>query len=71
MSDILVFVIGLFVGSLVGLLATSILASRKTDDMMSEITDLRTQRQLLKEEIFRLSEPKAKPTPRRRRKKKK
>ena len=71
MSDILVFVIGLFVGSLVGLLATSILASRKTDDMMSEITDLRTQRQLLKEEIFRLSEPKAKPTPRRRRTKKK
>ena len=71
MSDILVFVIGLFVGSLVGLLATSILASRKTGDMMSEITDLRTQRQLLKEEIFRLSEPKAKPTPRRKRTKKK
>jgi len=71
MSDILVFVIGLFVGSLVGLLVTSLLASRKTGDMMSEITDLRTQRQLLKEEIFRLSEPKAKPTPRRRRKKKK
>ena len=71
MSDILVFVIGLFVGSLVGLLATPILASRKTGDMMNEITDLRTQRQLLKEEIFRLSEPKAKPTPRRRRKKKK
>jgi hypothetical protein len=39
--------------------------------MMNEISDLRTQRQLLKEEIFRLSEPKAKPTPRRRRKKKK
>jgi hypothetical protein len=71
MSDILVFVIGLFVGSVVGLLVTSLLASRKTGDMMSEITDLRTQRQLLKEEIFRLSEPKAKPTPRRRRKKKK
>ena len=71
MSDILVFVIGLFVGSVVGLLVTSLLASRKTGDMMSEITDLRTQRQLLKEEIFRLSEPKAKPTPRRKRTKKK
>jgi hypothetical protein len=47
------------------------LASGKTEDMMGEITDLRTQRPLLKEEIFRLSEPKAKPTPRRRRKKKK
>ena len=67
----LVFFIGLFVGAPIGLLITSILASGKTEDMMSEITDLRTQRQLLKEEIFRLSEPKAKPTPRRRRTKKK
>ncbi len=71
MSEMLVFFIGLFVGAPIGLLITSILASGKTEDMMSEITDLRTQRQLLKEEIFRLSEPKAKPTPRRRRKKKK
>jgi hypothetical protein len=71
MSEMLVFFIGLFVGAPIGLLITSILASGKTEDMMSEITDLRTQRQLLKEEIFRLSEPKAKPTPRRRRTKKK
>ena len=71
MSDMLVFVIGLFVGSVVGQLVTTLLASSKTGDMMSEITDLRTQRQLLKEEIFRLSEPKAKPTPRRKRTKKK
>ncbi len=67
----LVFFIGLFVGAPIGLLITSLLASGKTEDMMSEITDLRTQRQLLKEEIFRLSEPKAKPRPRRRRTKKK
>ena len=66
-----VFVIGLFVGAPIGILITSLLASGKTEDMMNEISDLRTQRQLLKEEIFRLSEPKAKPTPRRRRKKKK
>ena len=71
MSEMLVFFIGLFVGAPIGLLITSILASGKTEDMMSEITDLRTQRQLLKEEIFRLSKPKAKPTPRRRRTKKK
>ena len=71
MSEMLVFFIGLFVGAPIGLLITSILVSGKTEDMMSEITDLRTQRQLLKEEIFRLSEPKAKPTPRRRRTKKK
>ena len=71
MSDMVVFVIGLFVGAPIGILITSLLAFGKTDDMMSEITDLRTQRQLLKEEIFRLSEPKAKPTPRRRRTKKK
>ena len=67
----LVFVIGLFVGAPIGILITSVLASGKTEDMMNEISDLRTQRQLLKEEIFRLSEPKAKPTPRRRRTKKK
>ena len=71
MSDMVVFVIGLFVGAPIGILITSLLAFGKTDDMMSEISDLRVQRQLLKEEIFRLSEPKAKPTPRRRRKKKK
>ena len=66
-----VFVIGLFVGAPIGILITSLLAFGKTDDMMSEISDLRVQRKLLKEEIFRLSEPKAKPTPRRRRTKKK
>jgi hypothetical protein len=71
MSEMLVFVIGLFVGAPIGILITSVLASGKTEDMMNEISDLRTQRQLLKEEIFRLSEPKAKPTPRRRRTKKK
>ena len=67
MSDMVVFVIGLFVGAPIGILITSLLAFGKTDDMMSEISDLRVQRLLLKEEIFRLSEPKAKPTPRRRR----
>ena len=71
MSDMVVFVIGLFVGAPIGILITSLLAFGKTDDMISEISDLRVQRQLLKEEIFRLSEPKAKPTPRRRRTKKK
>ena len=71
MSDMLIFVIGLFVGAPIGLLITSLLASGKTADLMSEITDLRVQRQLLKQEIYRLSEPKAKPTPRRKRTKKK
>ena len=71
MSDMVVFVIGLLVGAPIGILITSLLAFGKTDDMMSEISDLRVQRKLLKEEIFRLSEPKAKPTPRRRRTKKK
>ena len=71
MSEMLVFVIGLFVGAPIGFLITSLVSSAKAEDMMNEISDLRTQRQLLKEEIFRLSEPKAKPTPRRRRKKKK
>jgi len=71
MSEMLAFFIGLFVGAPIGLLVISLLASGKTADLMSEITDLRVQRQLLKQEIYRLSEPKAKPTPRRKRTKKK
>ena len=46
------------------------LVSNNISDLESEVSDLRIQRQLLKEEIFRLSVPKAKPTPRKKRKRK-
>ena len=46
------------------------LVSNNISDLESEVSDLRIQRELLKEEIFRLNIPKAKPTPRKRRKRK-
>ena len=50
MDDWLLFVIGLFIGSTLGVLLTGLLSARKTEDLHSEIQDLRTQRVLLKEE---------------------
>jgi cell division protein FtsL len=60
--------LGIIVGSITGIVTISLTTSGKIDDLENEIQDLRTQRQLLKEEIFRLSQPKSKPTPRKKRK---
>jgi cell division protein FtsL len=59
--------LGIFIGSIGGILTISLTTSGKIDDLENEIQDLRNQRQLLKEEIFRLSKPKSKPTPRKKR----
>jgi len=59
--------LGIIVGSITGIVTISLTTSGKIDDLENEIQDLRNQRQLLKEEIFRLSKPKSKPTPRRKR----
>ena len=67
MIDVLWVIVGIFIGSVGGVLIISLLTSSKTEDLYMEIQDLRTQRQLLKEEIFRLSKPKSKPTPRKKR----
>ena len=67
MTDVLWVIVGIFIGSVGGVLIISLLTSSKTEDLYMEIQDLRTQRQLLKEEIFRLSKPKSKPTPRKKR----
>ena len=48
MNDWLLFVIGLFVGSTLGVLLTALLSASKTEDLLMEIQDLRTQRKLLK-----------------------
>ena len=65
---------GIFIGSIGGILSISLISAGKTEDLYTEISDLsnevqdlRTQRQLLKEEIFRLSLPESKPTPRKKR----
>ena len=74
MTDVLWVIVGIFIGSVGGILTISLLAAGKTEDLYTEISnlsnevqDLRTQRQLLKEEIHRLNKPKSKPTPRKKR----
>jgi len=59
--------LGIIVGSITGIVTISLTTSGKIDDLENEIQDLRNQRQLLKEEIFRLNKPKSKPTPRKKR----
>ena len=67
MIDALWVLVGIFIGSIGGILTISLVTAGKFDDLQNEIQDLRNQRQLLKEEIFRLSKPKSKPTPRKKR----
>ena len=67
MTDVLWVIVGIFIGSVGGILTISLLTAGKTEDLYVEIQDLRTQRQLLKEEIFKLSKPRRKPTPRKKR----
>jgi|TARA_B100002003_G_scaffold186615_1_gene175090 hypothetical protein len=67
MTDVLWVIVGIFIGSIGGILTISLLSAGKTEDLYMEIQDLRTQRQLLKEEIHRLNKPKSKPTPRKKR----
>ena len=67
MVDVLWVLVGIFIGSIGGILTISLVTSGKFDDLQNEIQDLRNQRQLLKEEIHRLNIPKSKPTPRKKR----
>ncbi len=64
MSSELIFIIGLSIGALVGVVTISLFVSGKITDLQSEVYDLRVQRKLLKEE---LEKPKGKPTPRKKR----
>ena len=67
MTDVLWVIVGIFIGSVGGILTISLVSAGKFDDLQNEIQDLRNQRQLLKEEIHRLNKPKSKPTPRKQR----
>ena len=67
MTDVLWVIVGIFIGSIGGILTISLVSAGKFDDLQNEIQDLRNQRQLLKEEIHRLNKPKSKPTPRKKR----
>jgi hypothetical protein len=67
MVDALWVIVGIFIGSIGGILTISLISASKFADLEMEIQDLRTQRQLLKEEIHRLNKPRSKPTPRKKR----
>ena len=67
LETILWVFLGIIVGFIAGIVTISLTTSGRIDDLQNEIQDLRNQRQLLKEEIFKLSKPKSKPTPRKKR----
>ena len=71
MSNILILLIGIFVGTSFGIMSYAFLTLRKYGEMDDEIQRLRATRQILKEEIFRLEKnyKPTKPTPRKFRKK--
>tara|TARA_B100000482_G_C12391022_1_gene213038 strand:- start:216 stop:434 length:219 start_codon:yes stop_codon:yes gene_type:complete len=64
MSNEIIFMIGLSVGALFGVVTICLFVSVRITDLQAEIRDLRVQRELLKEE---LKKPQAKPTPRKKR----
>ena len=66
LETILWVFLGIIVGSITGIVTISLTTSGKIDDLENEIQDLRNQRQLLKEEIFRLDNQ-VKPKPRKKR----
>ena len=64
MSNEMVFIIGLSIGALFGVVTICLFVSVRITDLQAEIRDLRVQRELLKEE---LQKPQGKPTPRKKR----
>ena len=64
MNEWLLFVIGVSIGTLFGVVSISLFVSTRITDLQSEVFDLRIQRKLLKEE---LQKPSGKPTPRKKR----
>ena len=68
MIDVLWVFVGIIIGAIGGVLAISLVSAGRLEDKEKEIQDLRTQRKLLKQEIFRLSKPnRGKPQPRKKR----
>ena len=67
MTEVLWVFVGIFIGSIGGVLAISLVSAGKFEDREREIQDLRVQRELLKDEIDRLNKPRRKPTPRKKR----
>ena len=64
MNEWILFTIGLFIGSMCGVMTMGLMGGRRYDNMNREIQDLRTQRKLLKDELLK---GQSKPKPRNRR----
>tara|TARA_Y100000780_G_scaffold202235_1_gene195281 strand:- start:220 stop:438 length:219 start_codon:yes stop_codon:yes gene_type:complete len=69
MSEGILFIIGLLIGSVSGIVTMALLGVRRYNNMEGEIQDLRVQRQLLKEELVKVTKKgkqflKGKPKPR-------
>jgi len=64
MSSELIFIIGLTVGVVLGVITISLFASNGITDLHVEIRDLRIENDILRE---KLEKPKGKPTPRKKR----
>ena len=64
MNSELIFIIGLTIGVLLGVVTLSLFTSNGITDLHAQIRDLRVQRDLLKKE---LDKPRSKPKPRRKR----
>lgn len=69
MTDVLWILVGVLIGTIIGIVGTSITDRSTISDLNIEVIDLRTQRRLLRDEIGRL-ERSGKPVPRKRRKSK-
>jgi len=67
MNDWILFTIGIFIGSIAGLIQMMLSSNSKFNDMTYEIMELRAQRKLLRDELVKKQ---TKPTPRKYRKKK-
>ena len=68
MIDVLWVLVGIIIGAIGGVLGISLISAGRFEDREKEIQDLRTQRELLKQEILRLSKPqRGKPQPRKKR----
>ena len=61
MNEWILFTIGIFIGSIVGVMSIALVSAGKTADLYSEIRDLRTQRKLLKEELLKKQPSKLRP----------
>ena len=53
MNDWILFTIGIMIGGMLGVMASAIISTRKQFDLIDEISDLRTQRELLKQELLK------------------